>query len=153
MALGSAQPQSTFVDLRGNPAGDPSLVVSGPLAKLDFFIGAWNVGEHVADVASPGSATGYMAHPGYTGGGGNRHRRGRGQFFVCSREGWRQFLQRISSRLALPETEDSTQAAEWLETVDKVRETNYAAYAAWFEAALRGSVNLAVFSYLYFPRR
>lgn len=126
----------------------------GPLAKIDYFLQGAFVGRYSGTTSSPMPITGFMANANYTGGAENRHRRGRGRYVITSRELAQRVAQALHLDNALPsETGLGSSFADFLEVADQFRGRG-SEFAAWFNtlnAALRGTMNLAVLSYLRFP--
>lgn len=146
-----------FFDGAGNPlpgGGTAQQVTQGPLGKIEFFLQGAFVGRYAGSTSSPAPITGYMANEGYTGGSANRHRRGQGRYVVTSREAARRIAQALHLDQAIPsEAGLAGNFSDFLGHLDAFR-GHGSQFAAWFQnlnAVGRGTMNLAVLSYLHFP--
>jgi hypothetical protein len=149
--------RNIFYGSNGAPlpgGGSAGVFAQSPAAKIDFFFQGHEIGERLASINEPGQTYGHMANGNFTGGSTNRHRDGRGRYFIASQAIVERVASAIGASSPLPSAGLGADAGDWLEVADGLRgsDSNYGAWFSNLNAVMRGSMNQAVIAYLLFPR-
>lgn len=125
---------------------------SSPADKIDFLLRDALIGEHLASPTSPADCTGFMANEDYTGGAVNRHRNGRGKFFLTSKQIAERIMSMMVPGINIKNAGLGTNSQDWASVFDQVRGSgsNTAGWLANLQNALMGSVNHVAIAYLIF---